>query len=274
MTITDHYNNNIAANDRLGRGGFVLCTAGQALLRVNGMEFTLTPGWAFNVNPLIRDYSLRPSPEFAKIPFVNPLSDYQQITDIIADSGLLLKFFARPCWQLAPDTIRLVYDRTAGINELIAGMDADPGPLKAFAERRIRLIRQETLLAVYSDYLRTFGSPESTPLNNQVVYRFIIDLHENVTAQRSVSWYAAKANMSVGHFSAIVRNTTGHSPAEWITLFTLNFAKTYLENTDKSIKEIASALNFPDQSTFGKYFKRNTGMSVTDYRKANRIDED
>lgn len=33
-----------------------------------------------------------------------------------------------------------------------------------------------------------------------------------------------------------------------------------------SIKEIADTMNFTDQSTFGRYFRKHCGMSPTDYR--------
>ena len=39
-----------------------------------------------------------------------------------------------------------------------------------------------------------------------------------------------------------------------------------LDNTDLSIKEIATKLNFPTQSFFGKYFKQYVGISPKEYR--------
>ena len=43
-------------------------------------------------------------------------------------------------------------------------------------------------------------------------------------------------------------------------------AKYLLDNTDLSIKEIATKLNFPTQSFFGKYFKQYVGISPKEYR--------
>lgn len=276
MPIGDKFSylENPFENERLHRGGFVLCTAGRGLVRVNGKEFNLAPGWAFIVTPLIRDYKLWGTAEFEIISFVNELSDYQQITDLIADTGLLLMFFDNTCWKLSIDTFHIVIDSENRIREnlrQIADGNSDAIPL---LERRTKLMRQETLLAVYVDYMRTFSQLIHTSQNNRLVYRFIIDLSENVMNSRAVSWYADRAGMSTGHFSALIRKTTGHSPGEWINLFTVNIAKEYLENSGKSVKEIASALNFPDQSTFGKFFNRNTGISPSDYRKAHSIPDE
>lgn len=43
--------------------------------------------------------------------------------------------------------------------------------------------------------------------------------------------------------------------------------KTYLVNTDLSIKSIATELNFEDASYMCRYFRRITKMSPIDYRK-------
>jgi AraC-like DNA-binding protein len=34
-----------------------------------------------------------------------------------------------------------------------------------------------------------------------------------------------------------------------------------------TLKEISDKLNFPDQSSFGRFFKSNTGQSPKEYRK-------
>jgi AraC-like DNA-binding protein len=41
-----------------------------------------------------------------------------------------------------------------------------------------------------------------------------------------------------------------------------------LKNTTKSIKEIADAVNFPNQSFLGKFFKEHMGMSPSEFRKS------
>ena len=43
-------------------------------------------------------------------------------------------------------------------------------------------------------------------------------------------------------------------------------AKTLLKYSNMSVQEIAYYLNFPNQSFFGSYFKRNAGMSPSQYK--------
>ena len=42
--------------------------------------------------------------------------------------------------------------------------------------------------------------------------------------------------------------------------------KMALQSTGMSLKEIADKYHFPDQSFFGRYFKKHTGMSPKEYR--------
>ena len=42
--------------------------------------------------------------------------------------------------------------------------------------------------------------------------------------------------------------------------------KALLQSTSLSIQEISNRLSFPDQSFFGRYFKKHTGKSPLQYR--------
>lgn len=53
---------------------------------------------------------------------------------------------------------------------------------------------------------------------------------------------------------------------QWIENVTMTFARQYLNDFAASIKEIAERLCFPDQSTFGRYFKHPEGCSPSEYR--------
>ena len=53
---------------------------------------------------------------------------------------------------------------------------------------------------------------------------------------------------------------------QWIETFTILKAQHYLGSTKLSVKEIAYELNFPDQSVFGRYFKKHLGISPSAYR--------
>ena len=83
-----------------------------------------------------------------------------------------------------------------------------------------------------------------------------------------MAFYASKLFISPKYLSLIVKETTGKSAARWIDEFVLMEAKNMLRYSGKNIQQVAYALNFSNQSSFGKYFKHLTGMSPTEYQKS------
>lgn len=271
----------ITANNKLGeslhefwnKGGFVLCTAGEADIRINDKIYHLTEGSVFVVTPLVRVYEISKSSDFKKISFVNDLKVFYPIFKLISDTGIPLKVSKNPCWILTEQECQYIKAQNKRIEDKISQIaSTQSSDEQLMLTHLINLIRQESMLEVVSNHIGSFESSIDSIRNSSVAYRFILALHENYRNERSVSWYASQANMSTGHFSAIIREATGQTPSEWISAVTTTYAKLMLEQTDKSIKEIANDLNFPEQFTFRKYFKRYAGMSPSDYRNESRLD--
>lgn len=85
-------------------------------------------------------------------------------------------------------------------------------------------------------------------------------------SQRNVSTYAAELNITPKYLTETVKEITGRTAGEIIDDFVLLEAKMLLDNPALSIAEIANELHFSDQSFFGKYFKRHTGLSPKEFR--------
>lgn len=96
--------------------------------------------------------------------------------------------------------------------------------------------------------------------------RFLISVHEHCHNERTVQYYADEQRLSPYYFSTIIRNKSGKSAMQWIENVTMTYARQYLNDSAISVKEIAERLNFPDQSTFGRYFKHREGCSPSAYR--------
>ncbi|MES2276416.1 MAG: helix-turn-helix domain-containing protein [Bacteroidota bacterium] len=83
---------------------------------------------------------------------------------------------------------------------------------------------------------------------------------------RNVQYYADALFVSPKHLTETIKEVTGRTAGEWIDDAVILEAKVLLRNNDISIANVADDIHFPDQSTFGKYFKKHTGMSPSDYR--------
>lgn len=84
--------------------------------------------------------------------------------------------------------------------------------------------------------------------------------------ERSGKYYASRLCVTPNYLSAVIKGYTGRTMSEWIDLYVVTEAKMMLKNTDMSIQEISYRLNFTTQSSFGKYFKLQTGMGPKAYR--------
>lgn len=102
---------------------------------------------------------------------------------------------------------------------------------------------------------------------NNYVHEFMKLVHLHYTKERSVSFYASRLFISPKYLSLLVKEATGRSAARWIDYFVINEAKNLLRFSGKNIQQVAYALNFSNQSSFGKYFKHLTGMSPTEFQK-------
>ena len=60
---------------------------------------------------------------------------------------------------------------------------------------------------------------------------------------------------------------TGRTPTDVIKVVTMKEIERRLRYSTDSIKQISAALNFPNTSFFGKYFKQHSGMTPNSYRK-------
>ena len=84
-----------------------------------------------------------------------------------------------------------------------------------------------------------------------------------------IGFYARQLCITPKYLTTLIKRISGQSVSEWIDNYVILEAKTLLKYSTMSIQEIAYYLNFPNQSFFGSYFKRNTGMSPSQYKAQN-----
>lgn len=149
-----------------------------------------------------------------------------------------------------------------------------PRPEQYFRNTIIRNRLQNVLMEIYDKLQRFAGMqrqmPESTTRQTELFHRFVALVHEFSSQEREVSFYADKLCISTRYLSTIVR-TIAHSTAkEFIDRSVLLEIKMLLQSTDLSVQEIAYRLHFPDQSYLGRYFKKHTGESPTEYRNTKK----
>lgn len=111
------------------------------------------------------------------------------------------------------------------------------------------------------------GGEEVSTRSKIVLEDFLMLVRDYHTKERSLSFYADKLYLTPKYLSKLIKSISGKSAHEWIDSFVILEAKNLLKYSDMSIKSIVYELNFPNQTTFYRFFKTKTGMTPSEYRK-------
>lgn len=122
-----------------------------------------------------------------------------------------------------------------------------------------------------SSYFLTASQPQETTLQDnrqhEIYMRFIQEVQKHYTKERSITFYANLLCITPKYLSQTVRKASGRFAGEWITEYVILEAKALIKSRKYTMQQISEKLNFPNQSFFGKYFKKKVGCTPKDYQK-------
>lgn len=258
-----------------GKAGLLLCTNGRRQVLINGQLYHIEKGILCFFSPIITIYELSRSEDYTEDFITDDADVFYQAIRLIYDMILNFRVQNNPCLLLDEERIRFFHEQQSIIKTkkeyALTVKDKDE---QQVVWHIIHLLEQETMLEFIHLYYRNcIVKPVSVDKNEAIAFKFIYSLHLNYKEQRNVSFYASELNVSLSHFTRIVKEKTGKTPSEWIADMTIINAKLMLKQSDMSIKEIASELHFPEQFTFRKFFKLHVGIPPKEYRLKNRMKE-
>ena len=111
------------------------------------------------------------------------------------------------------------------------------------------------------------NSDDTSTRSKVILEDFLKLVRDYHTKERNLSFYADKLYLTPKYLSKLVKSVSGKSAHEWIDSFVILEAKNLLKYSDLSIKNIVYELNFPNQTTFYRFFKNKTGLTPSEYRK-------
>ena len=122
--------------------------------------------------------------------------------------------------------------------------------------------------ALWTDRLSAAKRNDDVSTRSKLILEdFLMLVRDYHTKERSLSFYADKLYLTPKYLSKLIKSVSGKSAHEWIDSFVILEAKNLLKYSDMSIKSIVYELNFPNQTTFYRFFKTKTGMTPSEYRK-------
>lgn len=91
-------------------------------------------------------------------------------------------------------------------------------------------------------------------------------LEQNYKSQKSPSFYASKMNITLKHLNRICKNVLNETATEIITKRIILEVKRMLISKQRAVSEIADELGYINYAYFSKLFKKQTGMTPSEFR--------
>ncbi|MBR1563783.1 MAG: AraC family transcriptional regulator [Paludibacteraceae bacterium] len=102
--------------------------------------------------------------------------------------------------------------------------------------------------------------------SESIVHQYLALVEMHCKQHHSIDWYAHEMCLTPKYIANVVKNETGKSAGDWINKNLLIYAKIMLTTTNLTIQQIGDTLGFLNQSHFGTWFRRETGVSPKVFR--------
>ena len=178
---------------------------------------------------------------------------------------LFLQFGSLPCMELTHAESQSLRSFISMVEQELKGSETAPPPEIIGGLIAATIYKVGDIL---THYLTEHPEVDSPIHNRAEEYfrQFTELLGEHYKHERSVGFYARQLCITPKYLTTLIKRISGKSVSEWIDNYVILEAKTLLKYSNMSVQEIAYYLNFPNQSFFGSYFKRNAGMSPSQYK--------
>lgn len=247
---------------KMESGAILFCIKGEAEFTLDLKQYHIVP----NTNTTILPNSI--------FSLVSASKDFQVHYFAYSED-----MFKAASFRLDPPFIHFLKENSCYTHTLNESLRSITGLIEATAaiyidaSNRFRETIAQNLLQIFFletyDKVQRLFTPEQiigSSRKDELFKKFINLVHMHCINQRDVGFYAEQLCISTRYLSAITKQMGKESAKEIIDEFLILELKVALQSTGLSLKEIAEKYRFPDQSFFGRYFKKHTGMSPKEYR--------
>ena len=240
-----------------------LCLKGSATYTVNTVQHTVAPNDFIIISEgqTISGYNF--SSDCMGITFMISQTFFNDIVSGVSElSSLVLVSRTHPVCSLLPSEVQALLSYCHIAIEKIAN------PEHHFRRAIVRSLFKAMIYDISNAIYRIQQLSNRTYNKAEELFNRFIKLVELCyRKERRVSWYAERLNITAKYLSESVKQVSGRTPNDWIDNYVTIELRVLLRNTNKSIKEIAKDMNFPNQSFLGTYFKEHVGVTPSAYRK-------
>lgn len=251
---------------RMDYYAFCICTQGEIDLKINTIKYKISVG------------SLLCSAPSTIVHFLNATNDFQMqlvffeknfLLTNISDPFIIEKMglFQKDLYSIV-NTSKKNTEVLLDIVEKLKEKEINRG---VFTQQIIRTLIFYLLLEIAEIIQNT--NPNTMAGNDSQInlyLRFNKLIQKNILKQKSVQFYANLLCISNKYLIEVTKKTTGKTPHQVLDESLLKEAFVLLGNPELSVSEIAYKLQFNSISAFGRFFKKQTTISPSEYRSGKK----
>jgi AraC family transcriptional activator of pobA len=138
-------------------------------------------------------------------------------------------------------------------------------------ERQLMLKAHLTQFFILIYRLVRYEKQYSNEERSMIYFRKFMKSIKSSDYNKTIPQYASELNITVVHLNRICQAIAEKSAIDLIQQNIIDDAKKYLLHTSYSVSEIAYQLKFEYPNYFARLFKKHTGLTPQQYRKADRM---
>lgn len=140
--------------------------------------------------------------------------------------------------------------------------EKNPDELSNFSAKAILML----IIGIYlknCQRITSVNSTENSDLSSVINY-----MKENINGNITVSELAHFTHLHPNYFIRMFKQYFGSSPIKYFNNMKVSAAKEHLQRSNNSIEEISKTLGFSDLYSFSKFFKKNVGISPSQFKSS------
>ncbi|WP_076355872.1 MULTISPECIES: helix-turn-helix domain-containing protein [unclassified Paenibacillus] len=224
---------------------------GEGWLKVDGRECFPKPGQLCLMPAFVKQ-------SYSAVPDKPPFSKYWCHFNAGVGPFDLFQWIDAPLCIDAPDPQRM-----QRLFAELAELNARPSLVSLLREKAV-------MLEILSSFLESIPVQVLTHRSEEMQrIRIIQDYVEShLQDSLSINDLAASLHLHPNYFISYFKKHFGMPPAKYISRKRMDMARKLLASTSLSVKDVAERTGYPDTHYFAKCFRKETGLSPTEYRSA------
>ncbi|MBR4931279.1 MAG: AraC family transcriptional regulator [Bacteroidaceae bacterium] len=186
-----------------------------------------------------------------------------QSASLQMDISFIFLLMKKPCWALEGNMRKMAESFYTMFEYISTDLQSDA------KTDLITSLFTFFMSVIYETTKHTLPSekPKTSMTKHSLISRFGKLLRVHIREDHRVSYYADQLFVTPKYLTQVVKSTIGITPKDIIDRMLALESLQLLKHTNHTIQQISGQLGFPDQSYFGRFFKRMFNISPIQFRQ-------